>query len=234
MPETTTPFRRIRRRSIAAVGAALTAAALVLVPAAAGSAHDYLVETSPASGATQTERLTQVSLTFNDRVLDLAGDGKSAILQVTSGGRYFETGCPTILDRGVSAPVTLGAAGAYTVDWQIVSADGHTVSGSYGFEYKPASGAAAPSSGSATPTCGAPATPGVGATPGAVAPTPGETASTSAPTTAPPSTDSGLPLVIGIGAGIVGLALIGVIIVIATARRKPPQGPEAPAPASKD
>jgi hypothetical protein len=130
--------------------------------------------------------------------------------------------------------VTLGAAGAYTVDWQIVSADGHTVSGSYGFEYKPASGAAAPSSGSATPTCGAPATPGVGATPGAVAPTPGETASTSAPTTAPPSTDSGLPLVIGIGAGIVGLALIGVIIVIATARRKPPQGPEAPAPASKD
>ncbi|KQR53349.1 hypothetical protein ASF88_00125 [Leifsonia sp. Leaf336] len=239
MRETGTPTWRSRRRGVAAVGAMLVAAALALAPAAAASAHDYLVETSPASGATQTEPLTQVSLTFNDRVLDLTGDGKSAILQVSSGGRYFETGCPTILDRGVSAPVTLGAAGAYTVNWQIVSADGHTVSGTYGFEYKPASGAAAASSGSATPTCGAPATPGdVVATPGAVAPTPGETVSTSAPATAPSSTDSGLPLVIGIGIGIVVLALIGVVIVILTARRKPPQPPEGPqapqAPTSED
>ena len=225
MPETGTPSWGTRGRGVAAVGAVLVAAALALAPAAAASAHDYLVETSPASGATQTEPLTKVSLTFNDRVLDLTGDGKSAILQVTSGGRYFETGCPTILDRDVSAPVTLGAAGAYTVNWQIVSSDGHTVSGTYGFEYKPASGASAASRGSATPTCGAPAPGDVVATPGAAAPTPGETVSTSAPATAPSSTDSGLPLVIGIGIGIVVLALIGVVIVILTARRKPPQPP---------
>lgn len=229
MPESMTLVRRVRRRGIVAVGAVLGAAALALAPAAA-NAHDYLVDTSPASGATQSQPLTQVSLTFNDRVLDLAGDGKSAILQVTSGGRYYETGCPTILDRAVSAPVTLGAAGAYIVDWQIVSADGHTVSGTYGFEYAPASGAAAASNGSATPTCGAPATPGVVATPGAAAPTPGETASTSAPVTTPSSTDSGLPLVIGIGVGIVVLALIGVVIVVVTARRKPPSTPSAPTP----
>ncbi|WP_426625627.1 copper resistance CopC family protein [Leifsonia sp. McL0607] len=223
IPESRTPVRRSGRRGIAAVGAVLVAAALALVPAAAASAHDYLVETSPASGAVQTDPLTQVSLTFNDRVLDLTGNGSSAILQVTSGGRYFETGCPTVLDRSVTAPVALGAAGAYTVDWQIVSADGHTVSGTYGFEYRPAAGATPASAGASAPTCGVHATPGaVTATPGAVAPTPGETVSTSAPSVAPSSTDSGLPLVIGIGIAIVIVALVGVVIVILTARRKPP------------
>lgn len=225
------------RRGIATAGVVLVAAALALAPTAAASAHDYLVETSPASGATQTEPLTQVSLTFNDRVLDLTGDGKSAILQVTSGGRYFETGCPTILDRSVTVPVTLGAAGTYTVDWQAVSADGHTVSGSYGFEYKPASGTGPASTGSASPTCGAKATPGSAEpTPGAAAPTPGESVSTSAPATAPSSGDSGLPLVIGIGIAIVVLALIGVLIVILTARRKPPapKDPTSRAPTSQD
>lgn len=217
---------RRRGRRLAALGAVFVASALALLPTTAASAHDYLVESSPASGAVQTEPLTQVSLTFNDRVLDLTGNGSSAILQVTAGGRYFETGCPSILGDSVTAPVALGAAGAYTVDWQIVSADGHTVSGTYGFEYKPATGAAVSSNGSATPSCGAKETPRAVATPGAAAPTPGETASSSVPVTAPSSSDDGgLPLVIGISIGIVVLALIGVVVVIVTARRKPPQGP---------
>lgn len=213
-------------RRFAAFAAVVAAAALTLLPATAASAHDYLVQAQPASGAVQTDALTQVSLTFNDRVLDLTGNGSSAILQVTSGGRYFETGCPTILGDSVTAPVALGAAGAYTVDWQIVSADGHTVSGTYGFEYKPASGATPDAAGSASPTCGVRATPGAtAAAPGAAAPAPGQTASTSAPATAPSSADSGLPLVIGIGVAIVVLALIGVLIVVLTARRRPPQPP---------
>ncbi|WP_295118503.1 copper resistance CopC family protein [uncultured Leifsonia sp.] len=222
---------RRRGRRFAALGAVLVASALTLLPATAASAHDYLVDSSPASGAVQTEPLTQVSLTFNDRVLDLTGNGSSAILQVTAGGRYFETGCPSVLGDSVTAPVALGAAGAYTVDWQIVSADGHTVSGTYGFEYKPAAGATSASAGSASPTCGAPSTPGSEktpapeATPGAALPTPGETVSTSAPASASSSADSGLPLVIGIGIAIVVLALIGVVIVVLTARRKPPQPP---------
>lgn len=203
---------RSRRRVIAALGSILVAGALALAPAAAASAHDYVVDTSPASGAVQTAPLPKVTVTFNDRVLDLTGTGSSAILQVTSAGRHFETACPTILDRTVSAPVSLGAAGAYTVDWQIVSADGHTVSGSYGFQYQPAAGAAPASAGTAGSACG------VRATPGALAPT----ASTPVPTAPSSAGGSALPLVIGIGIGIVILALIGVLIVILTARRKPP------------
>ncbi|QNE37773.1 copper resistance protein CopC [Leifsonia shinshuensis] len=191
----------------------LAAVALALTPTVAASAHDYLVQTSPASGATQTEQLDQVKLTFNDRVLDLGGDGSSAILRVTdASGKHFETGCPTILDTTVSAPTALGAAGAYTVDWQVVSADGHTVSGSYGFTYKPPAGTAA------VPGTTAPGCTSSKATPGA-APAPSSTASTAVPTKA--SSDGNLGLVIGIAIGIVALALIGVVILLLT-RRKPP------------
>lgn len=209
---------RATTRVLAGVGGVLTAFALALAPSVAASAHDYLVDTSPASGATQTEPLTQVKLTFNDRVLDLGGNGSSAILRVTdASGKHFETGCPTILDTAVSAPVTLGVAGAYTVDWQVVSADGHTVSGSYGFTYQPPAGTAA-APGRTASGCAARANPV--ATPGAAAPAPTSTASTSVPTKA--SSDGDLGLVIGIAIGIVALALVGVILLVLTRRRPSP------------
>lgn len=230
--------RRARGGRVAALAGVLAASALALLPATAASAHDYLVESSPASGAVQTDPLTQVSLTFNDRVLDLSGDGSSALTQVTdASGRHFETGCSTILDRTVTAPVALGAAGAYTVEWQIVSADGHTVSGKYGFEYRPAAGASAAPGSASAPACGASAKSGAVATPGAVAtgaPAPGQSVSTSAPAVPSSGGDSGLPLVIGIGVGIVVLALVGVVILVATARRRPPAGDESEPPSDGD
>jgi methionine-rich copper-binding protein CopC len=199
-------------RLLAGTGGILAAVALALAPTVAASAHDYLVQTSPARGATQTDPLNQVKLTFNDRVLDLGGDGSSAILRVTdASGKHFETGCPTILDATVSAPTALGAAGAYTVDWQVVSADGHTVSGSYGFTYHPAAGTAA-APGSSTPGCT-----NTKSDSGAAAPAPTSGVSTAVPTKA--ASGDNLGLVIGIAIGIVTLALIGVVILLLTRRR---------------
>ena len=214
---------RMTTRVLAGVGGLLAAVALALAPSVAASAHDYLVDTSPASGATQTEPLTQVKLTFNDRVLDLGGNGSSAILRVTdASGKHYETGCPTILDTVVSAPVALGVAGGYTVDWQIVSADGHTVSGSYGFTYQPPAGTSA-APGSAASGC---ARSNAVATPGAAAPAPTSTVSTAVPTKASSGNDLGL--VVGIAIGIVVLAVIGVVILLVTRRR--PQPPEESTP----
>ncbi|MEY9852181.1 methionine-rich copper-binding protein CopC [Leifsonia sp. EB41] len=215
---------RMTTRVLAGVGGLLAAVALALAPSVAASAHDYLVDTSPASGATQTEPLSQVKLTFNDRVLDLGGNGSSAILRVTdASGKHYETGCPTILDTAVSAPVALGAAGGYTVDWQVVSADGHTVSGSYGFTYQPPAGTSA-AAGRTTPGCAAASN--VVATPGAAAPAPTSTASTAVPTKASPGNDLGL--VIGIAIGIVALAAIGVVILLLTRRRPQPAEDSTP------
>jgi methionine-rich copper-binding protein CopC len=210
-----------RVRALTASVAAVAAVALALLPVAGASAHDYLVNSDPGAGATVTAPQEQVTLTFNDRVLDLTGDGKSSLVEVTdTAGRYFETGCATTADTVVTAPVALGPAGTYTVTYQIVSADGHTVSNSFAFTYQPPAGTGA-AEGSASPTCGQAAvapTPG----PNGSITTPGPTESITTPAPTKAADDSGnLGLVIGIGVGIVVLALAGVLIVVLTSRRKP-------------
>jgi methionine-rich copper-binding protein CopC len=223
------------RRAVAATAGLAAAVALALLPAVAASAHDYLVGSDPAADSTVTTPPTAVTLTFNDRVLDLAGDGSSTLLTVTgpdAGTRHFETGCATVADLAVSAPVALGTAGSYTVTYQVVSADGHTVSNSYRFAYQPPAGAVAAAGSESTP-CRAPAPSPTAPSPTASGPataaaTPGGsepllTASTPQPTQA--ADDSGLGLVIGIAVAIVVLALAGVVIVILTARRRPPGEP---------
>lgn len=231
------------RRALAATAGLAAAVAIALLPAVAASAHDYLVSSDPAADATVTAPPSAVTLTFNDRVLDLSGDGSSTLLTVTGPGtatRHFEIGCATVADRTVSSGVALGAAGSYTVTYQIVSADGHTVSNSYAFTYQPPAGTAEAPGTEATP-CGA-ATAPASAPPAASDPASPEatsggadaqvTASTPQPTTT--AGDSGLGLVIGIAIAIVVLALAGVLIVILTARRKPPVGPDAEAAAGDE
>lgn len=204
---------RSRSKVTSALAGVLATCLLVLAPAAGASAHDYLVESTPAAGSVQSTELDQVSLTFNDRVLDLAGDGSSALLQVTDQAkRHYETGCPAILDRTVSAPVALGAAGTYTVEWQIVSADGHTVSNAISFTYQPPAGATAAPGSTTRPACGA----GSASAPsGAGAPTSAAEGGTGA------GGSADLGLVIGIAGGIVVLALAGVVVVVLTSRRRP-------------
>lgn len=200
-----------RVRALTASVAAAAAVVLALLPAAGASAHDYLVSSDPGAGATVTAPREQVTLTFNDRVLDLTGDGTSSLVEVTdAAGRYFETGCATTADTVVTAPVALGPAGAYTITYQVVSADGHTVSNSFGFTYQPPAGTVA-ASGSDSPACKQAVMP---------SPSPTETLTTPAPIKTA-DTSSNLGLAIGIGIGIVVLALAGVLIVVLTSRRKP-------------
>ena len=216
---------RTLRRSLttvaAALGASALALALALLPAAGANAHDYLISSSPAANSTQTAPLTKVTLTFDDVVLDLAHNGSSALLQVTGpdgAKRHFETGCPTIAGRQVSTAVALGAAGTYTVTWQIVSADGHTVSDSIAFTYQPPAGTTAAAGTTNRPACGHATSGSSQATGAASSDASGRTTSAS---------DSGsLDIVITIAVIIVGLAVIGVVIVLVTARRRPPRAPE--------
>lgn len=220
----------MRTRLLATAAGIAAVAALVLVPASVASAHDYVVGSDPAAGSTVTAPPESVTVTFNDRVLDLSGDGSTNLLTVTGPGtstRHFETGCATVADTKVSAPVALGPAGSYTVTYQVVSADGHTVSSSYAFTYQPPAGTKAAEGSPATP-CRAGATPGAAATAGGASTGAGSsapataTASTPQPTAASNGTDLGL--VIGIAVAIVVLAVIGVVIVLLTSRRKPPAG----------
>ncbi|MDQ1579417.1 MAG: copper resistance protein, partial [Microbacteriaceae bacterium] len=73
--------RPLAARWFAAVAFAVTAAALSLAPAASASAHDFLIGSSPAANSVQATPLSEVTLTFNDIVLNIGGS--SSIVQVT-------------------------------------------------------------------------------------------------------------------------------------------------------
>ncbi|RIJ54697.1 copper resistance protein CopC, partial [Clavibacter lycopersici] len=176
------PSSSRRRLGAALAGAALATGALALAGLAQGSgpdgalsasAHDYLVSSSPAAGSTIDAPPSEVTLTFNDVILDLGtaggagGDaasgsgsaaGGSSIVQVTgpdAQGTHFETGCATNAGRTVSVPVALGGSGQYTVTWRVVSADGHPVSDSIAFTYQAPAGAAASAGTPDGPGCAA-------------------------------------------------------------------------------
>jgi methionine-rich copper-binding protein CopC len=138
-----------RRVGVLAAGLLFAAAA---VPAAslAAYAHDSLVSADPTAGATVTT-LQQVSLSFSADPID--EDGADVVQVVGPDGRYYETGCPSLAGPVVTAPVALGPAGEYRVEWKIVSSDGHPVSDDYTFIYAPAADATA-ATGEASPVCG--------------------------------------------------------------------------------
>jgi methionine-rich copper-binding protein CopC len=205
--------RRSRTRTIvASFGAVLLASALALVPAISASAHDYLVDSTPKAGSTQTTPITEVKLVFDDIVLNLGGNGSSDLVQVTGpGGRHFEDGCPKIIDRDVTVPVSLGGPGKYTVTWQIVSADGHVVSSFITFNYQPPTGTAEAKGATSRPDCGR-QDPNAAST----APEPPGQSGNQAT-----QSGSNLVWVVLIIAGIiVALAIAGVVIILATSRRR--------------
>lgn len=152
---TTTPLPRSRPPRGVPLGAALAAAVLllVLVPAASASAHDVLLSSSPAAGAT-VSRLDAVTLTFEDPLVEL-GAGRNGIVVTGPGGRHFETACATVSGDVLTIPVAPGAGGAYRVEWRGVSQDGHIVGNTYTFTYRPATGAKASAGSASGPSCGA-------------------------------------------------------------------------------
>ena len=147
--------RHLAAAAATAVGVVFAGGALALAPVTAAAAHDYLVDADPGAGSTVTTSVNKVTLTFSDVVLALGNDGSSSILQVTDAdGRHYETACAVTQGRSVIAPVALGGAGTYTVTFQIVSSDGHTVSDDYAFDYRPPADAE-PATGTERSVCAA-------------------------------------------------------------------------------
>lgn len=204
--------RTAARRTFAAAGSFALAlglgAAGVVGAAGLASAHNVVVGTTPASGSTVTEPPASVDVTFDDVVLDLSAEGSSTVVTVTDAdGTDHATGCPTMRDRTVSVPVALGEGGQYTVDWRIVSADGHPTSGEFSFTYDPPAGAEA-----ATPA--ADATPCAPAGAAAADEASGGTADTGS------GDASELVVVLGIAGGVVVLAGAAVLVALRLARRR--------------
>lgn len=144
------------RRGAARVAAwaVLGIAALIMLPAAPASAHAELIGSSPKDGATVNTLPAQVKLEFSEEI------GSPAFVEVKApDGTDVTAADPEVLGAIVTVPLnTSGPAGSYTIDYRVVSADGHPVSDELTFDVTTGSGsgptAAATSPASASTSSG--------------------------------------------------------------------------------
>lgn len=174
-------------------------------------AHSELVSTSPADGAVLDAPPTEVSFTYNEDLLPdfvkfvaLDEQGATAELPVTS------VEGPTAV---VSWPETL-PAGAWSIEYRVVSQDGHPINGAISFSY--AGTSPSPATSSAVPTSAAPSPASTSAEP---EPTPDLTSMMPSPSTSPAAdtgdTNSGW-IIAGIAVAV--LAVIAVVGLVARSR----------------
>jgi methionine-rich copper-binding protein CopC len=208
------PHPGARLAALAAV-CGLLAAGSVLGFAAPAQAHNYLVSSTPSAGETLTELPDAFSVTTNEALLDLGGEGAGFAMElVDADGLYYGDGCATVSGATLSVAPFIGAAGDYTVIWQVVSADGHTISDEYSFVWAPTDPSVA-TEGSTTPAACATADGGTSdnAEPQAEAPETTGTAGT------PADADPGDVLWIGGAVVLVGLA-VGVTLLVSGRKKK--------------
>jgi methionine-rich copper-binding protein CopC len=137
---TTALSRPLPARMRAALLAWSTVAAVALISwsAAVANGHNAVMETSPGAGSTVSDSPVGIRIVTNDQLLDLTGTGSGfAIVVQDADGLYYGDGCVTVGDTDLSAMADLGQAGDYTVTFQFVSADGHSLSDSFGFSFAP-------------------------------------------------------------------------------------------------
>ena len=103
---------------------------MLAVTAAPAAAHNALVSTAPADGATIKQAPGEIVLTFDEPALAL---GTSLIITGPT-GQQIQTGPPRLVDNTVTQNLQPGApAGPYTVLWRVTSADEHPISGRFAF-----------------------------------------------------------------------------------------------------
>lgn len=199
----------IRSIGVAALAAApALAAGSMLAVAPTAAAHDVLVSSSPADGATVTEPVGTVELVFNNPI-------PGEFVQVAVLGAddiSYEDGAPEVVGGTVTQSVTDLPDGAYTVSYRVVSSDGHPISGTISFTVAAAGGA--PASGSASPpgsgpTETAPAPGAETALPSTRGTAPADASETTSPAAAATSSGGGL------GTATVVLVVVAAAVVVA-------------------
>ncbi len=105
--------------------------ALLFAPSA--SAHDLLLEITPAAGAVLTDGRFDAKLTFNNPLLVVAGESNAQLATKPVGSNDWTEQKVSVSDRVLTAKVVLTQAGEYDLRWKVVSSDGHPISGTSTF-----------------------------------------------------------------------------------------------------
>lgn len=211
------PFRRI------AVGLAVAAVAVFAI-AAPASAHDSLVHSTPGAEERLDAAPENIVLTFSGELLVLGDSTLGAVVLVMDeAGRDWATGDVEVSGNTVTASVEEGMPDAgYQVRWQVVSEDGHPISGIVPFTIGDAAPLASPSASGGGSASDADTDDAAGAGTDA-----GDADADNARAQDQTTTDSpGIPRVLLIGAG--GAALAAAAFAVYRILRRPRTAPAAP------
>lgn len=107
----------------------LLALGMVVALPAAAAAHDVLEKTTPSEGSVLERLPGSVTLTFSEEPLAV---GLQVVVTGPSGS--VGEGAPTVSGREVTQAISPTAPGGdYVVGYRVTSADGHPITGSFGF-----------------------------------------------------------------------------------------------------
>lgn len=128
----------------------ITSVSVLLLLLGASSAHALaLVAIAPSSGAVVTHSPTQVVLTFDGA---LGEQGNSVTVTDPSGKRIDDGSLEVNGSKALVGITTLTSTGVMTVEYQVVGADGVSLSGTSNFQVSAAALATPSATASAVPT----------------------------------------------------------------------------------
>lgn len=135
---------------VSALGAlfALAVVLLGIAWAPGAQAHDQLVSSTPADGETLEAAPTEAQLTFS---ADIEQVGIAFVLTDGSGELLDLPTVPALDGAVVTVALPALEPGSYSLEWRVVSSDGHPISGTIGFTV----GEPEPATPTATPTAAA-------------------------------------------------------------------------------
>ncbi len=120
-------------RIIAALATALLIALGMASPAAA---HDYIISSTPADGAVLAEAPARIEIEFSADIIEAS----PAFLMLDAAGSVVWEATPELNGRVATAPFPDIPAGAYSLNWSLVSSDGHRLEGAIPFTLGDAAG----------------------------------------------------------------------------------------------
>lgn len=118
------------------LSATVTALGFAILSVGPAFAHAELTGSSPAENASVTE-ITEVSITANEDLLDIGENAEGFVIAVSDGeGAYYGDGCVVVDGATASMDVALSLRGKYTVEYRVISNDGHPVEGTFNFDFE--------------------------------------------------------------------------------------------------
>ena len=110
---------------------------LLVTSVSTASAHTILLSSSPKAGSVVASMPSTISLTFNEGLLTIAGKSVNTLSIKDSAGHRLDQGLATVNEASLSVKSRKSSqTGKFTVQYRVISADGHPVTGSFVFTVK--------------------------------------------------------------------------------------------------